>query len=43
MDLKKYRAMAEKLVAEMTLEEAAGQLTYQAPPFGRFGVPAYNW
>lgn len=43
MDLKKYRAMAEKLVAEMTLEEAAGQLTYQAPAIGRLGVPAYNW
>ena len=43
MDHSKYRKMAEELVAKMTVEEAAGQLTYEAPAIGRLGVPAYNW
>lgn len=34
---------AEKLVARMTLEEAASQLCYQSPPIERLGIPAYNW
>lgn len=34
---------AEKLVAKMTLEEAASQLCYQSPPIERLGIPAYNW
>ena len=34
---------AEALVSEMTLEEMAGQLRYDAPAIDRLGVPAYNW
>lgn len=38
-----YRKQAEDLVEKMTLEEQAGQLTYNAPAIKRLGVPAYNW
>ena len=38
-----FRTRAEELVARMTVEEKAGQLTYQAPAIPRLGVPAYNW
>ncbi|MCR5122918.1 MAG: glycoside hydrolase family 3 C-terminal domain-containing protein [Ruminococcus sp.] len=34
---------AEALVAEMTIEEAASQLRYDAPAIERLGIPAYNW
>ena len=34
---------AEALVAEMTIDEAASQLRYDAPAIERLGVPAYNW
>ena len=34
---------AKKLVAEMTLEEAASQLCYDSPAIDRLGIPAYNW
>lgn len=34
---------AKKLVAEMTLEEAASQLRYDSPAIDRLGIPAYNW
>lgn len=34
---------AKELVAQMTLEEKASQLKYDAPPINRLGVPAYNW
>ena len=34
---------AEALVAEMTIEEQAGQLRYDAPAIERLGIPAYNW
>lgn len=34
---------AKELVAQMTLEEKASQLKYNAPPIDRLGVPAYNW
>ena len=37
------REKAEALVAQMTLEERAGQLRYQAPAIKRLGIPAYNW
>ena len=37
------RQKAEALVAQMTVEEAASQLRYDAPAIGRLGVPAYNW
>ena len=43
MDLQKYRAMAEELVGQMTVEEAASQLVYESPAIERLGVPAYNW
>lgn len=34
---------AKELVAQMTLEEKASQLTYQSPAIKRLGVEAYNW
>lgn len=40
---KKARKKAEALVAQMTLEEKASQLKYDAPAIRRLGVPAYNW
>lgn len=37
------RKKAEALVAQMTVEEKASQLKYDAPAIERLGVPAYNW
>lgn len=37
------RKRAEDLVAQMTLEEKASQLKYDAPAIKRLGIPAYNW
>jgi len=34
---------AEALVGEMTVEEMAGQLRFDAPAIERLGIPAYNW
>ena len=34
---------AEVLVAQMTLEEKASQLRYDAPAIPRLGIPEYNW
>ncbi len=34
---------AKELVAQMTLEEKASQLKYDAPAIKRLGIPAYNW
>jgi len=34
---------AEALVAEMTLEERAGQLNYKASAIPRLNIPEYNW
>lgn len=34
---------AKALVDEMTVEEQAGQLRYDAPSVPRLGIPAYNW
>ena len=34
---------ARELVAQMTLEEKASQLKYDAPAIPRLGIPAYNW
>lgn len=34
---------AEALVEEMTLEEQAEQLKYDAPSINRLGIPSYNW
>ncbi len=43
MDLSGYKKKAEALVEQMTVEEAASQLTYQAAEIARLGVPAFNW
>ena len=43
MDRETARRRARALVAQMSLEEKAGQLSYSAPPIPRLGVPAYNW
>ena len=43
MDRKEARALAEALVAKMTVEEKASQLKYDAPAIPRLGIPAYNW
>ena len=43
MDRTKAAQQAKELVAQMTLEEKAGQLRYDAPAIPRLGVPAYNW
>lgn len=37
------RRRAKELVSQMTLEERASQLRYDAPPIRRLGIPAYNW
>ena len=38
----KARQKAKELVAQMTLEERASQLRYDAPAIPRLGVPTYN-
>ena len=43
MDEVQVRKQAEALVAQMTVEEAASQLKYDAPAIERLGIPAYNW
>ena len=43
MDRKKARKKATELVSQMTLEEKASQLRYDAPAIKRLGIPAYNW
>ena len=43
MNLRKYRKMAKELVAKMSVEEAAGQLSYEAAEIARLGIPAWNW
>lgn len=42
-DRKKAEKMAEHLVSQMTVEEMAGQLRFDAPAIERLGIPAYNW
>ncbi len=37
------RERAKELVSQMTVEERASQLRYDAPAIERLGVPAYNW
>lgn len=34
---------AKALVAQMTVEEKASQLTYDSPPIKRLNIPGYNW
>jgi len=43
IDHKTAYERAEKLVAQMTIEEQASQLRYNAPAIARLGIPAYNW
>mgnify|MGYP004571308551 FL=1 len=43
MNREEARKKAERLVAQMTLEEKASQLRYDAPAIPRLGIPAYNW
>ncbi len=38
-----FSERAKALVAQMTLEEAASQLRYDAPSVKRLGIPSYNW
>ena len=40
---KDAESAAKKLVSQMTLEEKASQLKYDAPAIERLGIPAYNW
>lgn len=40
---KQYLARAKELVAQMTLEEKASQLSYESPAIPRLGIPSYNW
>lgn len=43
MDREKAREKARELVSKMTVEERAGQLSYNAPGIPRLNIPAYNW
>ena len=43
MNRKDARKKAEELVSNMTVEEKASQLRYDAPAIKRLGIPAYNW
>ncbi|MBQ6646665.1 MAG: glycoside hydrolase family 3 C-terminal domain-containing protein [Clostridia bacterium] len=43
MDRTEARRLATELVAQMTVEEKASQLRYDAPAIERLGIPAYNW
>jgi len=43
MDRTQAVKKAEALVAQMTVEEAASQLRYDAPAIDRLDIPAYNW
>lgn len=43
MDRKIAYEKAKALVAQMTVEEKASQLRYDAPAIPRLNIPAYNW
>ena len=43
MNREQARQKAVALVSQMTVEEAASQLRYDAPAIDRLGIPAYNW
>ena len=43
MNRQEAREKARALVVQMTLEEKASQLRYDAPAVARLGIPAYNW
>ena len=38
-----YAEKAAALVAQMTVEEAASQMCFEAPAIPRLGIPEYNW
>ena len=38
-----FEQQARELVAQMTLEEKASMLRFDAPAIPRLGIPAYNW
>lgn len=40
---KRLEKKRPELVSQMTLEEKASQLRYDAPAIKRLGIPAYNW
>lgn len=39
----KWRKQAKDLLAQMTLEEKAGLLSYRSQAIPRLGIPEYNW
>lgn len=43
MKREEAKKRAADLVGRMTVEERAGQLSYNAPAVKRLGIPAYNW
>ncbi len=43
MDRTRALEKARALVAQMTVEEKASQMRYDAPAIDRLGIPAYNW
>ena len=43
MTREEAKKKAHALVAQMTLEEKASQLRYDAPAIPRLGIPTYNW
>lgn len=43
MERKTARDRAQKLVEQMTVEEMAGQLKFDAQEIDRLNIPAYNW
>ena len=43
MDRNEARRLAHELVAQMTLEERAEQLRFNAPAIPRLNIPSYNW
>ncbi len=43
MNRTEAREKAVQLVSQMTLEEKASQLRFDAPAIPRLGIPAYNW
>ena len=43
MDRQEARKRAEALVDQMTVEEMASQLRFDAPAIERLGIPEYNW
>ena len=43
MDRSEAKKLARELVAQMTLDEKAAQLRFNAPAIPRLGIPSYNW